>query len=242
MQYVVHVRPQCDRLLEGVIVPSVSVPGLACCECGTWTGMRRIPQECPSSVLAWLKRRDGGPLSVDEMKQLNCLWSAERLLDSPANLLPGDIFPNVKWKIGRKATKSVYWPQFSNVLTEPKLFNTLSNMASGCLKPIGIANSEYVELAFCFHSNVLAAQFDGNYMSSCTACGKSECTWSESYKAELKKQADGKWMFSDNCLQSTIYLSHIFYPGFIVSPSVAARLNDFNVTGCAFDTIEIRQR
>lgn len=223
-------------------MPRVSVPGLACHECGTWTGMRRIPQECPSSIREWLERRDVGPLSVEEMKHLNSIWFTHRLLSSPAFLLPGDIFPPVDWKIGHKPSKVIYWPQFSNVVMEPQLFGTLCNMAKDSLLPIAIAGSAYIEVAFCFHSNVLVGRFEGNDLSECAACGRSQYAWSPAFETEVTKQESEKWMFRDNCLQNDIYLSHIFYPGFIATPGIAATLQDFDVKGCAFDKIEIRQR
>lgn len=239
-QCLVHVAPNVERISEGFVRSRISVPGLSCPECGTWTGMRRIPQPCPPEIQNFIRGQKQSPMSLLALSQLNEIWSQVRSPSSPELLYPGDMFSPVQWappKIGR----DLYWPQYSNVVSSSRLFDLINSMTNGCLKSMEIDNSNLVEWIFTWHTADLAKHADGNEVVACKRCPMTKTIYSDQYDKLLRQQEKGKWIYRSNCFSHDLFLSHIFYPGFLTTQKVASVLQDTFLDGVKCDRIEIRE-
>ncbi len=239
--HLVFISPNCDRFQEGTIRPLINVPAVECPRCGIGMGMRRLDVPCPPDIRSWIESRKR-PITPGELSSLNRIW---RTHSTNFDLNPGDIFTPLDWARVNAPNAPIYWPQFSNFVSDWETFSMVKKVCyTMAVSPIEIksGNARYVEWRFENHSISRASCFDGNRISACDICHSPKQEFSLEYQVEVSEQFKGRWLYSDHCFSSDFFLSHIFYPGFLARPHAVEVMKDRLLPKSCLERIEIRHR
>jgi hypothetical protein len=208
-----------DRSSDGCIEPIVSLGGIKCPACGIWVGMRRIPVPCPRALQTLLDHYGRSVLVPEEFDEINRVWAGERPARiRPERLEPGDIFSPVEWKLDKPHGADLHWPAFSNIVSPIGVIDALRSACVTGVRAVHIrrtnASQAWAEWSFEYHT---AEKVLAEFRSLCELCKYWRVEAPVAHEQEVATLEARNVLPRNSIPPADLFLSHIYYPGFIAS-------------------------